>query len=201
MSRPIETEKRRELARRAVEVLRAEGMEVSMTRLAEVLELKRPTLIYHFQTRADIIVVALEDMLMEQTTFVLKRIAEHTHPIDRLYARVTAVHEFHHNREERVVFLTQAVVAIGRERLHALIEMGNAVFETHRRAQEAHVKQGIEDGIVHPCDVDALMTLMRSLTDGLLVQRVLTVVAFKPSYNFIWERILVLLKVQKEIKK
>lgn len=203
MSRPQETEKRRNLARRAVEVLREEGMEVSMTRLAQALEIKRPTLLYHFPTRGDVVVAALEDLLTEQTGFVLDRIAKHDHPIDRLHARVRATHEFHHGQEGRIVFLSQAVAATGQTRLDALIEVGNSVFEMHRQALAAHVKQGIDEGIVHPCDVDALMALMRSVTDGLLVHRVMTGLELAPVHQFLWDTVLRPLKrdPQKESEK
>ena len=61
MARPPEPEKRRELARRAVPVLQAEGLAVSMSRVAEVLEVKRPTLLYHLPTKGHILEVALEE--------------------------------------------------------------------------------------------------------------------------------------------
>lgn len=194
MSRPHEPAKRRVLARQAVEVLRHEGLEISMTRLAQVLEVKRPTLLYHFPTRAEVILAALEDLLTEQASFVLERIAAHEHPIDRLYARVTAVHEFHHEREARIVFLSQAVAAMGQERLETFLAAGDAVFEMHRKAQETLVEEGIAEGIVHPCDVDALMTLIRSVTDGLLVQRVMMDISLAPVHRFLWERVLLPLK-------
>ncbi len=201
MSRPHEPEKRRSLARRAVEVLQAEGMDISMRHLAEALDVKRPTLLYHFPSRVDIILAALEDLLTEQASFVIAKIEEHTHPIDRIYARIRAVHEFHGGKEERFVFLSHAIAGTGEERMKGFIKVGNAVFEAHRQAQVATVKQGIEDGIVHPCDVDALMALTRAITDGLLVQRVMTGVALEPSHDFLWDQILEPLKREKQGKQ
>lgn len=165
-----------------------------MTQLAQALGVKRPTLLYHFPTRGDVVVVALEDLLQEQAMFVLRRIAKHIHPIDRLYARLCAIHEFHKGQEQRMVFLSQAVVAIGEQRLAELIEVGNRVFAPYRQAQAEHVRRGIEEGTVHPCDVDALMALIRSIADGLLMQRVMTGVPFEPVHEFLWDRVLMPLK-------
>jgi AcrR family transcriptional regulator len=169
---------------------------MSVTSLAQRLELKRPTLLYHFKSYAEIVVVALESLLIEQTAFLLSRINKHDHPIDRLYARVVAVHEYHRDQEERIVFLSQAIATLGRERMADIFEVGNRVFEAHRNAQALHVREGIEQGTVLPCDVDALMTLIRSVTDGLLIQRVVTGAPYEPVHEFLWQHILLPLKVE-----
>lgn len=198
MARLPEPEKRRELARRAVAVLAREGLEVTMSRLAEALEVKRPTLLYHFPTRSHIVEVALEDLLSEQAAFVLARIAEHTHPIDRLYAQLRAVHEFHRGHEERIVFLSQAIATSAGPRMHEIIDVGNRVFEPYRRAAADRIRQGIRDGIVRPCDPDALIALVRAVTDGLMVQRVMTGLEFEPVHELLWKELLEPLKKQPE---
>ena len=75
-----------------------------------------------------------------------------------------------------------------------LIAVGNRVFAAHRDAQAALVRRGIAEGTVVPCDVDALMALIRALTDGLIVQRVMTDVALAPVHDFLWQRVLAPLK-------
>ena len=102
MGRPPDPEKRRELARRAVEVLEREGLGLSTARLAEALGVKRPTLLYHFADHGELVQAALEELLTEQSIHVLGRMAEHEHPVDRLYAQLRAVHEFHRGRERRM---------------------------------------------------------------------------------------------------
>ena len=169
---------------------------MSMTRLADALGVKRPTLLYHFPTRADIIVEALRDLLTEQAGLVMPRIDEHDHPIDRLFARVRAVHDFHEGSEERIVFLSQAIAAVGRERMVAILEVGEAVFAAHRKDQAERIRAGIRDGLVQPCDVEALMALIRSFTEGMLVQRVMTDVDFEPVHEFLWSHVLAPLKKQ-----
>lgn len=197
MARPAEPEKRLSLAREAVQVLEREGLDISTSRLAEALGLNRSTLLYHFPSRARIIETALEALLMEQAVFVLARVDKHRHPIDRLYAQLRAVHEFHHGREARIVFLSQAIAATG-ERMAAIIEIGNQVFEAHRRAAADRVRAGIERGIVAPCDAEALVNMVRAVTDGLMVQRVMTGLDLAPVHELLWNNLLRPLKRKSE---
>jgi len=200
MARPPEPEKRRALAQRAVVVLQHEGLDTSMTRLAEALEIKRPTLLYHFPTKGHIVEAALEELLTDQATSVLAAIAEHEHPIDRLFAQMKAVHGYHHGREGYALFLGQAIAAASQDRINAIIEIGNRVFEAHREAQAARVRRGIEDGLVHPCDVDALMATLRAVQDGLIVQRVMLGLDLEPVHQFIWSQLLRPLKRNADAK-
>lgn len=198
MARPAEPEKRLSLAREAVQVLERDGLDISTSRLAEALGLNRSTLLYHFPSRTRIIETALEALLTEQAIFVLARVEKHRHPIDRLYAQLRAVHEFHHGREARIVFLSQAIAATG-ERMAAIIEIGNQVFEAHRRAAADRVRDGIECGIVAPCDADALVNTVRAVTDGLMVQRVMTGLDLAPVHELLWNNLLRPLKRKSEV--
>ncbi|MCA9619971.1 MAG: TetR/AcrR family transcriptional regulator [Myxococcales bacterium] len=197
MARPLDTDKRRDLARRAVRVLQHEGLEIPMSRLADALEVKRPTLLYHFPTRSHIIEQALEDMLVDQAQAVLATVAEHSHPIDRLYAQIRAIHEFHDGNEARALFLGQAIAACSQDRMLAIIDIGNRVFAAHREANAERVREGIAQGLVRPCDVDALMATIRAVTDGLVVQRVMTGLDLEPVHTFFWEHVLAPLKLSK----
>lgn len=198
MARPPEPEKRRELALQAVEVLQREGVDISMSQLADGLGLKRPTLLYHFPSKSHIVESALEDLLKEQALYVLAKVAEHEHPMDRLYAQIRAVHEFHHRREARVVFLTQAIAASSGERMAEIMEVGNRVFEAHRRAAASLIRRGIAEGTVRPCDPNAVVATIRAMTDGLMVQRVMTGLKVEPVHQFLWEHVLRPLKIEKE---
>jgi len=194
MGRPVDIEKRRDLARRAVEVLSREGLDISNSRLAEALELKRPTLLYHFPSRAHLVEHALEELLTEQMLFVMSRVNEHTHPIDRLFAQICAVHEFHKDREDRIVFLSQAIATTSRPRMAEIIDVGNRVFAAQRAAATDLIRQGIEEGTVAPCDPDAVVATIRAAQDGLMVQRVMTDVDLAPIHDFMWKHILEPLK-------
>lgn len=193
MARPSEPEKRLEMARDAVSVLARLGLGTPMSRLADELGVKRPTLHYHFPTRGHIFETALEELLTEQAFFVMERVNRHDHPIDRLFAQLQAVHEFHHGREERIVFLSQAIAASG-ERMSEIIAVGNRVFESQRRAAVKLLEDGMDDGTVAPCDAESLVAVIRALTDGLMVQRVMTDVDLAPVHQFLWAHLLSPLK-------
>ena len=197
MARPAEPEKRLDLARQAVSVFARIGLDIPMSRLADELGIKRPTLLYHFPTRSHIVETALQDLLVEQAAYVLARIEEHEHPIDRLYAQVRAVHAFHHGREERITLLSQAIATSG-GRMSEIIEIGNRVFEAHRRAAADRIRKGIKAGTVKPCDADALVNLVRAVTDGLMVQRVMTGLDLGPVHELLWIQLLRPLKRRPE---
>jgi AcrR family transcriptional regulator len=194
MPRPAEPAKRLALARRAAAVLQREGLELSVTELAARLGVKRPTLLYHFPSYAAIFELLLQEVLAEQAGFVLARVERHDHPIDRLYAQLQAVHEFHHGREERMLFLSQAIAATGGARTRAIVDAANRVFAAHRRAAADRVRAGVAAGTVHDCDADALVALVRAVIDGLMIQRVLTGVPLAPVHELLWERLLAPLK-------
>ncbi len=195
MARPAEHEKRAELAREAVDVLQREGVELSMAALADALDVKRPTLLYHFPTKAHIVEAALVELLVEQAAFVMARVEAHEHPIDRLYAHMRAIHAFHHGREARVVFLTQAIAATAGARLPEILEAGEAVFEAQRHDIVTRLRLGIRSSTVRPCNPEALFAAVRALNDGLLIQRVVTGAPLEPVHAFVWEQLLAPLKV------
>lgn len=201
MARPPEPDKRRELARRAARVLEREGLEIPVSRLAEALDVKRPTLLYHFPTYGHLLEVALEDLLVEQATFVLARVEEHEHPLDRLYAQLRAVHAFHDGREARVVFLSQAIAVSAGKRLPEILATGTRVFEAYRRDAVERVQRGIAEGIVAPCDAEALVALVRSTVDGLMLQRVTSGVEPSRVHEFFWEHVLAPLKKTKSKRR
>lgn len=197
MARPSEPDKRLDLARRAALVLEREGLGISAEKLAAELGMKRPTLLYHFPTYADIVEAALVATLTEQAMVVMAEVERHTHPIDRLYAQLRAVHAFHHGRESRIVFLSQAIAATSGARVQEIVSRGAEVFEAFRKAAADRVREGIAAGIVAPCDADALVTTMRALTDGLMLQRVTQGISLGPSHELVWAHLLAPLKIER----
>lgn len=181
---------------RAIDALQRLGLETSMTQLAAELEVKRPTLLYHFPNRAAIVESALGEILGEQALFVIERMEAHEHPIDQLYAQICAVHEFHHGKEARILFLTQMVAMSGTDRTAQIIEVGNMAFEARRQLMGRRLRDGIAAGTVAECDVDSLIRIVRSFNDGLLVQRMMTGCDLAPIHEFIWEHVLSPLKLE-----
>jgi AcrR family transcriptional regulator len=194
MARPRDTEKRRELAQRAAAVLEEKGLSISTEQLARELDVNRTTLLYHFPSYAEIIHTVLAELLAEQAAFVEAKVAEHTHPIDRLYARVRAAHAFHHGRERRILFLSQAVAVTAGASVTDIVRDAADLFAPGRRALVEGLERGIEEGTVAPCDAAAVVALVRAVIDGLTIQRVTSGVPVEPVHRFLWEHVLAPLK-------
>lgn len=195
MARPIDREKRRDLAERAVDALQKLGLEASMTQLAAELGVKRPTLLYHFPNRAAIVEAALGEILAKQALFIIERMERHEHPIDQLYAQIRGVYEFHYGNEARVLFLSQMVAMAGAERTARIIEIGNLAFEARRQEMARRLRRAIAAGTVVDHDVDSLIRVVRSFNDGLTVQRMMTGCDLEPVHAFIWKHVLSPLKI------
>lgn len=194
MARPRDIEKSKDLARRAVDVLERDGLTVSAEHLARELDVKRPTLLYHFPTHGHIVQAALAELLMEQAVFVEQRVEKHEHPIDRMHARLVAVNDFHKGRETRLLFLTQAIAVTAGGRAAEIITTASDLFEGARREMVARVERGIEEGIVHPCDAKALVSLLRAVVDGLTIQRVVSPRTVPAVHEMFWKTVLEPLK-------
>ncbi len=201
MPRPRDAEKARDLALRAAAVLERDGLTVSAEHLARELGIKRPTLLYHFPTHGHIVQAALSELLREQAAFVEARVEAHDHPIDRLHARLRAIHEFHGGRETRLLFLSQAIAVTGGGRVAEILQGASDLFEGARRDMVARIEKGIEDGIVHPCDAKALVALLRAVIDGMSIQRVTSPRSVAPAQELFWEKVLLPLKRSPRRKK
>ncbi len=194
MARPRDTEKTRELAQRAVAILERRGLTLPAEQLARELGIKRPTLLYHFPTYRDLVAAVLGDLLAEQARFIESRVAPIEHPIDRIYARVRAIHAFHAGAEARLLFLTQAVAATAGSEMSQLLRTASAFFDESRRDMVARVERGVADGTVHPCDAQALVSLVRAIIDGVTIQSVTSHDSVLPMHALLWERLLLPLK-------
>lgn len=196
MARPRDHERARDLALRAAVVLEREGVTLPAEQLARALGVKRPTLLYHFPTYARIVEVALGELLLEQAAFVAARVELHEHPIDRIFARVSSILEFHRGKEARLLFLTQAIAVTGGARTLAILQGAAAMFDETRRDMVARLERGIEGGVVRPCDARALVSLVRAVVDGLTVQRVTATEPLEPVLALFWAEVLAPLKIE-----
>lgn len=194
MARPRDIEKTRDLALRAAAILERDGLTVSAEHLARELGIKRPTLLYHFPTHGHVVQAALAELLVAQAAFVEQRVAAHEHPIDRLYARLRGIHEFHAGKETRLLFLSQAIAVTGGGRVGEILAQASAFFEDARRDMVARIDDGIERGIVHPCDAKAVVALLRAVIDGLSIQRVTSPRTVTAAQELFWETVLLPLK-------
>ncbi len=197
MARPRDAEKARDLALRASAILQEQGLGISTERLAQLLDVKRPTLLYHFPTQTSIVEAALAELFVEQAAFVERKVGEHEHPIDRVYARMRAVHEFHRGQEARLLFLTQSIAVSGGTRALEILRGASDFFEPGRRAMVDGIERGVAEGTVAPCDAKALVNLVRAVIDGLTIQAVTSSRSVKPIHELVWKSVLEPLKIRR----
>ena len=117
-----------------------------------------------------------------------------------MYARLTAVNEFHKGRETRLLFLTQAIAVTAGGRAAEIITSASDLFEGARQDMISRVERGIEEGIVHPCDAKALVSLLRAVIDGLTIQRVVSPRTVPAVHELFWKTVLEPLKKQNKRK-
>lgn len=190
MGRPVDTERHAELLWRAVEVLRHRGLHLSMTCLALEVGVKRPTFLYHFPSKARIVETALLRLVSEQVEFVNERVDPSEHPLRQLFAQVRAVHSFHREREDKLLFLSQAILSLNPAQSAKLVSAVSAVFDHQRQIMRARLEEAIFQGRMHTCPLEPLLQLVRASIDGLLIQRFVTDADIAPAQDFLWTHVL-----------
>src|SRR5688572_15397942 len=98
MPRRPDLARRAELARAAFDVLRARGVQTSMSELADALGVKRPTLYFYFPDIGAVFEAVLEQTYLTHAELVLARMRAVAHPLDRLRAMVDVTVAFHRDR-------------------------------------------------------------------------------------------------------
>lgn len=199
MARTIDMEKRREIARKAFLVIKARGVHrTTMADIARALEMKRPALYHYFPNLSAICRAALKGMQDDIRVFVIGRMAEHRHPIDMLGALMDAVHEFHRGSRDDVVTLFQIWAVSSDDAREALTELEREANEPHRVFLIALIENGIERGLVAPCDAEGLVDTVLTLMEGAQVFRVTHDPDTSPMLAFVREQILEPLKLENE---
>ncbi len=197
MARTPDLHKRHELAQHAWAYLRDRGWgQVTMTEMARALGLKRPTLYWYFPDLESLFEAVLEAFFEAQERAVQERLQHLNHPIDLLYAHLTGVHALYLDREEEIVALIQLWAMAGSGQASRTLALLRGRYLPRRDAAVALLRAGQEAGYVAPCDPEALVALIGALTDGLLIQRILTNAPLGPIHHLIWEHLLQPLRLQ-----
>ena len=197
MARKIDLKKREEIAMATFALLQKNGFQkTSMSEIAKALNMKRPTLYWYFKD-----VGAICETLFAKLMFdVAIHIEEHTkdveHPIDLLYAHMTAVHEYFAGKEELLPCMFQLWATVGaRIDPNDAIALSRSYFLPRRQRYIAALEAGIAHGTVAPCDPTTLVHLVSAVVDGMLLQRITHATTELPPVNLlIWTRLLEPLK-------
>jgi AcrR family transcriptional regulator len=172
MPRRPDLARRTELAHAAFEVLRARGMQTSMRELAEALGVKRPTLYFYFPDLGSVFEAVLDQTYRAHAEFVLSRMRNLDHPLDRLRAVVDATIAFHREHPQLIGGLFQ-LWAVGGRDFQALLDRERRIVVAARDALVADLRGGIARKDVKPCDPERVVDLVLAVVDGVLVHHVI----------------------------
>ena len=181
--------------RAAMERLRAQGAHgMSMSALAEELGLKRTTLYWYFKDMHALFFALLFQLLTEQAEALDAHMAGVEHPVDRLYAHALGVDRFFEGRAELLLLLGQFWGSLGGGQPQEIIETSRAFFAPRRAEATRRLREGLDAGLVAPCDPDTVVRFVSALIDGLLIQRITHTDAPAPVHEFLWTQVLAPLK-------
>ena len=216
MARPVSVQRRQELALAAFEAIRVRGVYgITMSELAELLGMKRPTLYWYFRDVGHVFETVLEHMLDRQRTFLEARMAElaapagpaHAvqparpsrpppppHPIDLLRAYADAIWAFFEKEGPLVLSLVSFWGQSEGSEPTRVLEVVNRRFLPLVTFAVASLEDGIRRGTVAPCDPRAVVDLVAAVIDGSLVHRVTRGISFQPVGKLLWDSVLAPLK-------
>lgn len=193
MSRPIDHEKRLEIALGALEVLRERGLiGTSMSQIAAALGMKRPTLYHYFPDLRSMFETAVAHIRDQEARYVAPRLMGMTHPVDLLDAFVRAEHAFY--REEGYADFLVLVLqfwASGTQQDRARFEELTTQQLQPLRAMLVHGLQlAIDEGTLRPTDPEVLVDFVFALMDGAMVHHILRGTDPEPLSDLLRDRVL-----------
>jgi len=196
MARKPDMAKRREIAARAFEAIRARGVHrTTMSDIAAALEMKRPTLYWYFKDLGEIFDAVVQDTDARLRAFVAGRLADVSHPIDYLDALMQASVDFYEGRRDQIIILFQLWAVSASEDPERILRRGREFIEPVREALVARVRQGVSDGLVAPCDPEKVVDLVLTVADGAQVQRVTRDAEMRPILDAFREYVLAPLRL------
>jgi AcrR family transcriptional regulator len=172
MPRRPDVARRQELAKSAFDVLRARGMQTSMSELADALGVKRPTLYFYFPDVGAVFETVLDQTYLALTELVLNRVKNIDHPLDRLRAVVDTTISFHRERPQLIGGLFQLWAMGGRD-FQTVLERERRAVVAARDALVADMRAGIAKKQVRPCEAERVVDLVLAVVDGVLVHHVI----------------------------
>ncbi len=165
--------RRRELASRAFEALRARGVhKTTMSDLAAALGMKRPTLYFYFKDMGEVFFAVLGEMEARFHAFVAGRLATVDHPVEYLDALIQAQLDYYEGRPDLIVLMFQLWAVGGSKDPDRVLAHSRAVVGAVRENLVARLETGIADGLVAECDAAQIVDLSLAIADGALVHLV-----------------------------
>jgi len=170
MPRRRDLARRTTLARAAIEVLRARGVQTSMRELAAALGIKRPTLYFYFPDLAAVYEAARDPRYRAMSEAVAARMREHDHPLDRLRAAIAAVLAFHRDQPVWLAALIQRA-ALSRGEPGTGFEEERRAMTAARALLVAELRDGLSRKEIRPCDPARVIDVVVGFLAGAVAQR------------------------------
>lgn len=177
MARTPDPEKRLEIARAALAVLRDQGMHgTTMADIARALGMKRPTLYWYFPDVGSIFAFVYDRALADVAAHVGAALIGRTHPLDLVEALWVAEHDWivAYGLDDYVLLFAQFWGGGGpevRDRMRAASKDRLAVV---RALLIGEVERGIREGSVAPCDAAGVVDVALALREGVMLHAALT---------------------------
>ena len=173
MPRPVDLDRRADLALRALDFVRSQGMRrVTISELATALSVGRPALYWYFKNLGEVFDAVLPVIVDRQRAFLLARIDPNEHPLDVLKSLLFGVCDFYAGDPQLLQVLVQ-FWAMGQpdQPERVLQATRDYALEQQQLALDL-LTESVLSGLVAPCDVPTLVSLCLATLDGLLVQQV-----------------------------
>jgi AcrR family transcriptional regulator len=200
MPRRPDLARRAQLARAAFEVLRARGMQTSMSELADALGIKRPTLYFYFPDLGAVFETVLDQLYQALTETVLAQVRAQPHPIDRLRAVIDGTLGFHRERPQLIAGLVQ-LWALGGRDLATVLERERRGVLAARDALVADLRAGIARKEVRPCDPERVVDVVLAFIEGAVVHHLLGIARNDDTSDELARRVLDPLRMQRKRKR
>lgn len=170
MGRKPDLERRAEIARKAVEVLRERGvMRTNMSELADALGVKRTTLYWYFKDIGELFDIGFEQANDQFLVVAAEAFARTSHPIDALEAVLRAVAGHYEQSRDDLVMLVQLWAAGRVEQSARVLERGRQTLVPFHEQLVELVRSGQAKRLIRDCDPEGLVDTLMALIHGCLV--------------------------------
>jgi AcrR family transcriptional regulator len=173
MSRPVDQNRRADLALGALAFVRSQGMRrVTMSELAVALGMGRPALYWYFKNLGEVFEAVLAVIVDRQRLFLAERLLGLDHALDIVEAWLRGVCAFYADDPQLLAVLVQLWAMGEPERPERVLEATGDYARELQDMATLLLREAIDADRMADCDVPTLISLCMGTLDGLLVQQV-----------------------------
>jgi AcrR family transcriptional regulator len=191
MPRPVDHERRADLALRALAFIRSQGMRrVTMSELATALDIGRPALYWYFRNLGEVFEAVLAVILERQRDHLVAGLEGLEGPLEIVEAWMRGVVAFYAEDPQLLPVLVQLWALGEPEHPERVLDAARDFARTLQEAATHLLRDAIAEGRVRDCDVVVLTDLCAATLDGLLIQQVRSGTDPLPALDLFCRRVL-----------